>query len=51
MRNPEKVAESDAFVDAGARGAVCTGRAVQVIVGLNVTQVAERVEKVLGLDG
>ena len=50
VRDPEKVAESDAFVDAGARGAVCTGRAVQVIVGLNVTQVAERVERVLGMD-
>jgi PTS system arbutin-like IIC component len=45
------VAASGAFVAAGARGAVCTGRAVQVIVGLNVTQVAERVEKILGIDG
>lgn len=50
VRDPEKVAATGAFVAAGARGAVCTGRAVQVIVGLNVTQVAERVEKVLGID-
>jgi PTS system arbutin-like IIC component len=50
VRDPGKVAASGAFVAAGARGAVCTGRAVQVIVGLNVTQVAERVEKVLGRD-
>lgn len=50
VRDPEKVAASGAFVEAGARGAVRSGRAVQVIVGLNVTQVAERVERVLGMD-
>ncbi len=50
VRDSSRVAASGAFVATGARGAVCNGRAVQVIVGLNVTQVAERVEKVLGLD-
>lgn len=51
VRDPGRVAAGGAFVAAGARGAVCAGRAVQVIVGLNVTQVAERVERALGLDG
>ncbi|WP_130812759.1 alpha-glucoside-specific PTS transporter subunit IIBC [Olsenella sp. Marseille-P4559] len=49
VHDPGRVAANGAFVAAGARGAICNGRAVQVIVGLNVIQVAEGIQKVLGM--
>ncbi|MGN8689782.1 PTS transporter subunit EIIC [Atopobiaceae bacterium HCP3S3_F7] len=48
VRDPALVADDAAFREAGAMGAVKRGDAVQVVVGLSVAQVGERLEGLLG---
>ena len=47
VNDPEKVAPSAVFTNAGAHGLVRNGRAFQVIVGLSVPQIRERFEALM----
>ncbi|MBM6585016.1 alpha-glucoside-specific PTS transporter subunit IIBC [Pediococcus acidilactici] len=47
VRDPDVVAENDAFISSGAKGVVRKGAAFQVIIGLDVPMVRDQFEKLV----
>ncbi len=50
VADPSIVADNAAFVAAGAKGLIITGKAAQVIIGISVPRVKEHFDQIMGLE-
>lgn len=50
VADPSVVADNAAFVAAGARGLIVTGKTAQVIIGISVPRIKERFDRIMGLE-
>lgn len=50
VADPSVVADNAAFVAAGARGLIVTGKTAQVIIGVSVPRIKEHFDRIMGLE-
>lgn len=50
VADPSVVADNAAFVAAGARGLIVTGKTAQVIIGISVPRIKEHFDRIMGLE-
>ena len=50
VADPSVVADNEAFVAAGARGLIVTGKTAQVIIGVSVPRIKEHFDRIMGLE-
>lgn len=50
VADPSVVADNTAFVAAGARGLIVTGKTAQVIIGVSVPRIKEHFDRIMGLE-
>ena len=50
VADPSIVADNAAFVAAGAKGLIVTGKTAQVIIGISVPRIKEHVDRIMGLE-
>ena len=50
VADPSVVADNAAFVAAGARGLIVTGKTAQVIIGVSVPRIKEQFDRIMGLE-
>lgn len=50
VADPSVVADNAAFVAAGARGLIVTGKTAQVIIGVSVPRIKEHFDRIIGLE-
>ena len=50
VADPSVVADNAAFVAAGARGLIVTGKTAQIIIGISVPRIKEHFDRIMGLE-